>query len=208
MKKIAVNDKEIALLEAAGRLFARRGYSETSMRDIAQESGMAVGSIYLHYRNKESLLSALYRYGSSLLLARITTRLEGKKDALSRLAAYIQESILFSLETPDFFLILFVDFRRRELERPEPLVFSSFRHYVELGRQILREGTEKGLFSIPKHSDLILGIISFWVGVVLIKILKPSPEASPEETVQEIFAMIEASLIKGLLKPQNSRRKS
>ena len=96
MKKIVVSDKEIALLEAAGRLFARRGYSETSMRDIAQESGMAVGSIYLHYRNKESLLSALYRYGSSLLLAGSQPAWKARRTPLSRLAAYIQESILFS----------------------------------------------------------------------------------------------------------------
>lgn len=51
------------LLEAAARLFSAQGYRETSMRDIAAEVDMLVGSIYYHFKSKEELLLAVYREG-------------------------------------------------------------------------------------------------------------------------------------------------
>lgn len=49
-----------ALLDAAVRLLAERGYDGTSMRDIAEATGMLAGSIYYHYKSKDELLQAAY----------------------------------------------------------------------------------------------------------------------------------------------------
>lgn len=52
-----------ALLDAAARLFAERGYSATSMRDIAQAVEMLPGSLYYRFASKEELLVAVYEAG-------------------------------------------------------------------------------------------------------------------------------------------------
>ena len=52
-----------AVLDAAARLFAEKGYSATSMRDIAMACGMLPGSLYYHFAAKEELLAAVYRRG-------------------------------------------------------------------------------------------------------------------------------------------------
>ena len=52
-----------AVLDAAAKLFAGRGYSATSMRDIAQAAGMLPGSLYYHFPAKEALLAAVYEAG-------------------------------------------------------------------------------------------------------------------------------------------------
>ena len=44
------------ILEAAARLFARRGYHGTGMREIGDEAGLLPGSLYAHIRGKEDLL--------------------------------------------------------------------------------------------------------------------------------------------------------
>jgi TetR/AcrR family transcriptional regulator, cholesterol catabolism regulator len=44
------------ILEEAARLFGRRGYHATSMRDIGEASGMLAGSLYAHISSKEDLL--------------------------------------------------------------------------------------------------------------------------------------------------------
>ena len=44
------------ILEEAARLFGRRGYHATSMRDIGEAAGMLAGSLYAHIRSKEDLL--------------------------------------------------------------------------------------------------------------------------------------------------------
>jgi TetR/AcrR family transcriptional regulator len=48
-----------AIRDAAERLFISRGYSATTMEDLAQEADVAVGSIYAHFASKEGVYSAL-----------------------------------------------------------------------------------------------------------------------------------------------------
>ncbi len=56
-----------AVLDAAARLFAEKGYVATSMRDIAVACGMLPGSLYYHFAAKEDLLAAVYERGVQAL---------------------------------------------------------------------------------------------------------------------------------------------
>lgn len=56
-------NRRSALLEAAARLFAARGYEGTSIRDIASAVGILPGSIYYHFSSKEELLVAVHEQG-------------------------------------------------------------------------------------------------------------------------------------------------
>jgi AcrR family transcriptional regulator len=47
------------LLDAAKRLFVSQGYHGTSMRQIADEAGLALGGIYNHFDNKEDIFIAI-----------------------------------------------------------------------------------------------------------------------------------------------------
>jgi AcrR family transcriptional regulator len=48
-----------SIMAAAHRLFLSKGYSATSMRAIADESGLALGGIYNHFANKEEIFEAI-----------------------------------------------------------------------------------------------------------------------------------------------------
>ena len=48
-----------SILLAALRLFSRKGYEGTSMRDIAAEVGITQGAIYKHFAGKDALLEAI-----------------------------------------------------------------------------------------------------------------------------------------------------
>ncbi|MBY0402636.1 MAG: TetR/AcrR family transcriptional regulator [Cyanobacteria bacterium] len=50
--------KKTAILEAARCRFHRYGIQKTSMKDIAQDVGLAVGTLYLYFRNKDEILKA------------------------------------------------------------------------------------------------------------------------------------------------------
>lgn len=48
-----------ALLDAGGKLFSEQGVERTTVDDIAAEAGVSVGSLYVHFGSKESLLLEL-----------------------------------------------------------------------------------------------------------------------------------------------------
>ena len=51
--------KRRAILDAAIELFAKQGYEETTIADIAQAAGVAVGTVYLYFRNKHEIYSSV-----------------------------------------------------------------------------------------------------------------------------------------------------
>jgi TetR/AcrR family fatty acid metabolism transcriptional regulator len=49
-------DKRAAIIEAARNLFAKQGYEETTIAEIARAAGVAVGTVYLYFQNKRQIL--------------------------------------------------------------------------------------------------------------------------------------------------------
>lgn len=54
-----VSPRRIAILDAATRLFAARGYRETSTTDVARLTGSAEGTVFYHFESKEKLFLAV-----------------------------------------------------------------------------------------------------------------------------------------------------
>src|SRR3972149_2108028 len=75
------------VLDAAARLFAAKGYSATSMRDIAQACGMLPGSLYYHFPAKEDLLVAVYEAGVEQLVAPVRGAAAREGEPWARLGA-------------------------------------------------------------------------------------------------------------------------
>lgn len=85
---VAAEETKASLLEAAAKVFARRGYDGASISEITSEAGLTSGAIYAHYASKAELFSAtLETYAErdlDLLLGRDGTDL---LDALTAIGA-------------------------------------------------------------------------------------------------------------------------
>ncbi len=201
-QKTATDDaggKRTRILDSASRLFSIKGYNETAMKDVAEDAGIAVGTIYLYYRNKEDLLSGIYACSSVLLLDRLGKKLEGKTGPLEKFSIYLEESVAFAFDHPYYFLILFVDMRRKEIELPRRPVFQNFRNYLALGESILREGQAAGEFAghLPA-AKLNLVIVAMWVGLVLGRVLEPGFKSAPAER-SAVLDLVRGVALDGIL---------
>ncbi len=100
--------KEI-ILEAAARLFAQRGYARTSTLILAQEAGVAEGTIFRHFKSKEELFIALVLRLRQKMLQEVyqyTKMLDGE-NALERLLSATQICYAFVRKnSADFALLL------------------------------------------------------------------------------------------------------
>ncbi len=61
----AVETRREQILEAASRVFAQKGYHRTTTREIAEAAGVAEGTIYNYFANKEDLLVAMLNHFSA-----------------------------------------------------------------------------------------------------------------------------------------------
>jgi AcrR family transcriptional regulator len=59
------------ILEATFRCLSKKGYSRTTIRDIAAEAGLSLGTLYLYFRNKEEIVRALSEWSRERSDARL-----------------------------------------------------------------------------------------------------------------------------------------
>lgn len=57
-----MKEKEKAIIEAAIKLYATKGFSSTSIQEIVTESGISKGAFYLYFKSKDALLIAILEY--------------------------------------------------------------------------------------------------------------------------------------------------
>lgn len=81
------------LLEAASRLFRRRGFHGTDMSDIAAEMGLARNSLYRYYPNKEHILLACIQRDMEPFLRRIEALEPSYPDPRARIDAWLDTAL-------------------------------------------------------------------------------------------------------------------
>jgi AcrR family transcriptional regulator len=89
----AHDEKLDALLGAAARVFARRGYHETSMRDLARESGVSLSGLYYYVDSKEELLFLIQDRSFAAVLAGMHEALDGVTTPVDRLARFVDNHL-------------------------------------------------------------------------------------------------------------------
>lgn len=105
--KTARSDNRLAaLLDGAARLFAVKGYSATSMRDIADACDMLPGSLYYHFAAKEDLLVAIYEAGVRQLIDAVRAAIAPERDPWARLEAGCAAHLEALLRRSDYAQVL------------------------------------------------------------------------------------------------------
>jgi len=91
---VANKDQKLdALLSAAAKVFAERGYHQTSMRDLARASGVSLAGLYYYVESKEELLYLIQRRNFEHVIALMKERLHGATDPVDRLMRFIDNHL-------------------------------------------------------------------------------------------------------------------
>jgi len=73
------------ILTAALHLFREHGFEQTTMREVAREAGVALGSAYYYFESKESIVMAFYHQAQDAMIATIEEALPKQKGLKARL---------------------------------------------------------------------------------------------------------------------------
>jgi AcrR family transcriptional regulator len=132
-------ERKRAILDAAARVFRRRGLHATGMREIAAELGMAVGNLYYYFKDKEDLLAFVQEdaLGGLLALAGRVRSLPLREDARLYLLI-VGHVVRLNEETPGSLAHLEVEVldgaRREAIQRRRDAYERAFRELLEAGQ--------------------------------------------------------------------------
>src|SRR5262249_59217556 len=83
------NGKYEAILRAAIKVFARGGFFNSKVADVAREAGVADGTVYLYFKNKDDILVSIFNHVMGEALAQGRERLAELHDPLEKLKSVV-----------------------------------------------------------------------------------------------------------------------
>ena len=138
-----MEDKRRHLLDAAVRVFARKGFHATRVGDIAEEAGVAHGLLYHYFESKDQVLEAVFHENWSVLLARIASVEETDEPAADQLRHIAAIVLRTWLHLPDVVRVVI-----REFGRSPELAdrISELAQPIDAIERVIARGVERGEF--------------------------------------------------------------
>ena len=142
-KSAALEDKRRQLLDAAVRVFARKGFHSSRVGDIAEEAGVAHGLLYHYFKSKDQVLEAVFHENWSILVARIESVEETDEPAADQIRHIAAIVLRTWLHLPDVVRVVIQEFGRSpELgERIGELTLP-----IDALQRVIVRGIERGEF--------------------------------------------------------------
>jgi len=141
--------KQERILRAAQDIIAEKGPHETTIDDIAARAGVAKGTVYLYFKNKDSLLASLMQIGLEAFEAAVRRKVEAHSEPREQLRALIEEHVAQMHNHVKFGKIIWSQTSHAVLP-PElkTMLMNCARSYVDLVSTILIRGHECGCMHI------------------------------------------------------------
>ncbi|MDP9495425.1 MAG: TetR/AcrR family transcriptional regulator [Actinomycetota bacterium] len=160
---VSVRNTRQDVIEAAGRLFAEKGYHGTSMRDLGRELGLLGSSLYAHVESKQDLLVEVVEEGARLFQASAAAAAAAGGSSDERLRRLIAGHIQVVLENRDVVRTYLNEARMLDTEH-RSRVIAARDAYEQAFRQVIGAGASDATFRPdldPKLSSIfILSILN------------------------------------------------
>ena len=159
---MSTKDTKSQIREQALRLFAERGYSAVSMRELAEAVGMRQGGLYNHFSGKQALLVDLMATHMDVLLLALDEAMSEASGPVARLTAFARNHVAHHLDHPDDVFLAYMEIRSLEPESRKRIVAMRDQYEGAL-RIILEEGQAAGLFRISDaavHARMLLSMMT------------------------------------------------
>jgi TetR/AcrR family fatty acid metabolism transcriptional regulator len=135
-------------------VFARKGFFLSKVSEIAEKAGVADGTIYLYFKNKDDLLISIFEEKMREINASFRDALAQEPDALSRFRRFIRMHLEGFQSYPELASVFLVELRQssrfmREYKKVE------LENYLDLIGEVVKQGQCEGVF----RSDISVGLI-------------------------------------------------
>jgi AcrR family transcriptional regulator len=149
-------ERKQQLLDAAGSLFAERGYAKTRIADICRVAGVAKGLFYWYFPTKGDLFVELVRTMRLRLRRAQAAAMDPGADALVRIGQGTEASVRFMAEHASYFALI-------DLERTDPALADVLSEgsdiYLDDVRSLIEEAQRTGSVADGDPDLLAIGVL-------------------------------------------------
>jgi AcrR family transcriptional regulator len=173
------------LIEAAARVFAEKGFANTSLDEVADTAGLTKGAVYSNFENKEDLMRAVLQAQQDRMHSIGDAAGDGTREEQAAAAARLFGETV--AEERDAFL-LYLEFLAYTLRNPQ--LFPDFIARHRAGRKdvarMIEEHGGNSAWTDPEQKALIFDVIGN--GIALEKLIDPA--AVPDDLFARILPVI------------------
>lgn len=188
-----MNKTKRKIFDTAIKLFAEKGYSETSVEEITAVTGIAKGTLYYHFAKKEDIFYFLVDEGMKLIKNSIEIKTSKQNNSLDKLRAIILIQIKTTVKYEELItLILSQMWGKKERNiKCQQTVFE----YIGIIENVLIEGMKNGEIRQLDHETVATSIFGIICSSLTYK-MRAGKEIPIEETCDKFFD----SILKGIKK--------
>lgn len=180
------SDKHSKIIQAAIKVFSRKGFFNARISDIAKEAQVADGTIYLYFNNKYDILISLFEEEIGKIILQIKQKLEKEEDPRKMIELFALNHLKLIEEKKELAEVLQVELRQSNKFMKE-YRNTKFIEYVNIISTIIHKGQEMNIF----RKDIMPGVAKRAFFGALDEMsrlwnLSPHPTYSVEQTAKQI----------------------
>jgi len=143
--RVFVADKREAILRAAIKVFASKGYFNSKVADIAKEAGIADGTVYLYFKSKDDILHSFFDRAMEDFIAEGKKELAQIESPVEKLRRIAQLHLERLGDDRDLAIVFQVELRG-STKFMEEFSAAGFGEYLLIIQQTIEEAQNKGVF--------------------------------------------------------------
>ncbi len=151
-------EKYKAIIEAAVKVIAENGYHNSQVAKIAKEAGVADGTIYLYFKNKEDLLISLFRVKMGEFVASARQELRSLSNPFEQLAKLISLHFSRLQENRHLALVLQIELRQSDASIRSGIA-APLKEYFNIIDDVVNEGVRLDAFRRDVNPKLVRQMI-------------------------------------------------
>jgi len=156
--KEKANGKYKAILRAAIKVFARSGFFNAKVADVASEAGVADGTVYLYFKNKDDILVSIFNDHMNEALASGRKTLAEIDDPVEKIRRIVLAHLEGLGRDRDLAIVFQVELRS-STKFMEQFSATKVTEYLELIRGVIDEGQTRGVFRRRLNAQVVAKVL-------------------------------------------------
>jgi len=159
---VSKNSKYYRILEAAVKIFARQGFRQSTVAQIAKQAGVADGTIYLYFKNKDDILIHFFSFKAKQVFDCFRKEVACGADSVEKLGNLVRAHLGEFQRDPDMAVVYQVE-THQSSRLAEEQIREMAKMYQDILAEIVEQGQQEGLI----RRDLYVGLVKrFILGAV------------------------------------------